>query len=220
MTQGSEAGGHRGSFAAAFEASMIGTMALVPQVVDAVRIPVIASGGIMDGRGLAAALALGAGAAQLGTAFLTCDEAGVPEAYKAAILARASAGDAADPRLFRPAGARHRQPLHGRDRSRSRRDPAFPAAERTDAPVAQRGGRSRQDGISVALGRARPAPCAPPDSRGTGGAPGGGGGNRAAAARFANPRSAPASPRARRARPSAALPAASCRRRQSGRRGS
>ena len=87
VTQGSEGGGHRGSFAAAFEASMIGTMALVPQVVDAVRVPVIASGGIMDGRGLAAALALGAGAAQLGTAFLTCDEAGVPEAYKAAILA-------------------------------------------------------------------------------------------------------------------------------------
>ncbi|MGO8919238.1 MAG: NAD(P)H-dependent flavin oxidoreductase, partial [Stellaceae bacterium] len=87
VTQGSEAGGHRGSFAGAFEASMIGTMALVPQAVDAVRVPVIASGGIMDGRGLAAALALGAGAAQLGTAFLTCDEAGVPDAYKAAILA-------------------------------------------------------------------------------------------------------------------------------------
>ena len=87
VTQGSEAGGHRGSFAGAFEASMIGTMALVPQVVDAVRVPVIASGGIMDGRGLAAALALGAGAAQLGTAFLTCDEAGVPEAYKSSILA-------------------------------------------------------------------------------------------------------------------------------------
>jgi nitronate monooxygenase len=62
-------------------------MALVPQVVDAVRVPVVASGGIMDGRGVAAALALGASAAQLGTAFLTSSEAGVPEAYKAAILA-------------------------------------------------------------------------------------------------------------------------------------
>jgi nitronate monooxygenase len=55
-------------------------------VVDAVRIPVIASGGIMDGRGIAAALALGASAVQMGTAFLTCHEAGVPDQYKAAIL--------------------------------------------------------------------------------------------------------------------------------------
>ena len=87
VVQGSEAGGHRGTFAGAFEAAMIGTMALVPQAVDAIALPVIASGGIMDGRGVAAALALGAGAVQLGTAFLTSDEAGVPAAYKAAILA-------------------------------------------------------------------------------------------------------------------------------------
>lgn len=87
VAQGSEAGGHRGSFAAEFSAAMIGTMALVPQVLDAVRLPVIASGGIMDGRGVAAALALGASAVQMGTAFLTCDEAGVAEAHKAAILA-------------------------------------------------------------------------------------------------------------------------------------
>ena len=61
---------------------MIGTIALVPQIADAVTIPVIASGGIMDGRGIAAALALGAVAVQMGTAFLTCAEAGVPDAYK------------------------------------------------------------------------------------------------------------------------------------------
>lgn len=85
--QGSEAGGHRGSFAQSFEAAMIGTMALVPQTVDAVKVPVIAAGGIMDGRGIAAAFALGASAVQMGTAFLTCDEAGPPEAYKQAILA-------------------------------------------------------------------------------------------------------------------------------------
>jgi nitronate monooxygenase len=65
---------------------MVGTMALVPQIVDAVRVPVVASGGIMDGRGIAAALALGAGAVQMGTAFLTCDEAGAPEAYKKAVI--------------------------------------------------------------------------------------------------------------------------------------
>ena len=65
---------------------MVGTISLVPQVVDAVRVPVIASGGIMDGRGIAAALALGAQAVQMGTAFLACDESGVPDAYKRAIL--------------------------------------------------------------------------------------------------------------------------------------
>jgi nitronate monooxygenase len=65
---------------------MVGTIALVPQIADAVRVPVVASGGIMDGRGVAAALALGAAAVQLGTAFLACDEAGVPEVYKQAIL--------------------------------------------------------------------------------------------------------------------------------------
>lgn len=86
VVQGSEAGGHRGTFLTDFNSGMVGTMALVPQVVDAVRIPVIASGGIMDGRGIAAALALGASAVQLGTAFLTCNEAGIPKAYKEAIL--------------------------------------------------------------------------------------------------------------------------------------
>jgi nitronate monooxygenase len=87
VAQGSEAGAHRGTFARSFAESLIGTIALVPQIVDAVSLPVIASGGIMDGRGVAAALALGAVAVQMGTAFLTCDEAGIPEVYKKAILA-------------------------------------------------------------------------------------------------------------------------------------
>jgi nitronate monooxygenase len=86
VAQGSEAGGHRGSFQADFSSGMIGTMALVPQIVDAVKVPVIASGGIMDGRGVVAALALGALAVQMGTAFLTCQEAGIPDVYKQAIL--------------------------------------------------------------------------------------------------------------------------------------
>jgi nitronate monooxygenase len=87
VAQGSEAGAHRGTFAAPFEMAMIGTIALVPQIVDAVpAMPVIASGGIMDGRGIVAARALGAQAVQMGTAFLVCDEAGIPDAYKAALV--------------------------------------------------------------------------------------------------------------------------------------
>jgi nitronate monooxygenase len=78
VAQGSEAGGHRGSFAIAGEVSLIGSMSLTPQLADKVGVPVICSGGIMDGRGIAAALALGASAAQLGTAFLSSTEAAVP----------------------------------------------------------------------------------------------------------------------------------------------
>ena len=86
VAQGSEAGAHRGTFGAApFDAALIGTMALVPQVVDAIRLPVIASGGIMDGRGIAAALALGAVAVQMGTAFLLADESGISAGYRDAI---------------------------------------------------------------------------------------------------------------------------------------
>lgn len=86
VAQGAEAGGHRGAFLSAHPESPIGTMALVPQIVDAVRVPVIASGGIMDGRGIVAALALGASAVQMGTAFLICRESGVSDAYKQAML--------------------------------------------------------------------------------------------------------------------------------------
>lgn len=85
--QGSEAGGHRGTFLAPVEASLIGTMALVPALCDAVRCPVIAAGGIMDGRGIAAALALGAWAVQLGTAFLLAPEASTSAPWRQAIAA-------------------------------------------------------------------------------------------------------------------------------------
>ncbi|MFD1953113.1 NAD(P)H-dependent flavin oxidoreductase [Paenibacillus thailandensis] len=87
VAQGCEAGGHRGTFLKKVSESLIGTMALVPQIVDHVSIPVIASGGVMDGRGLVASLALGAGAVQMGTAFLVCPESGAHEVYKQKILA-------------------------------------------------------------------------------------------------------------------------------------
>ena len=86
VVQGSEAGGHRGSFLKHEAPPMIGAMALVPQVVDHVGIPVIAAGGISDGRGIVAALALGADAVQMGTAFLTSEESGSPQVAKDAIL--------------------------------------------------------------------------------------------------------------------------------------
>jgi nitronate monooxygenase len=88
VAQGSEAGGHRGTFLAAFGDSLVGTLALVPQVVDAVSVPVVAAGGIADGRGLAAALVLGAAGAQVGTAFLYAAESGVTPAWREALRER------------------------------------------------------------------------------------------------------------------------------------
>ncbi|MBV8251139.1 MAG: nitronate monooxygenase [Chitinophaga sp.] len=86
VAQGMEAGGHRGTFLAG-TFPQIGTMALVPQVVDRVSVPVIAAGGIMDGRGVAAALMLGAQGVQPGSAFLLTHESMATDAHKAAIAA-------------------------------------------------------------------------------------------------------------------------------------
>ncbi|MCA1009562.1 NAD(P)H-dependent flavin oxidoreductase [Halobacillus halophilus] len=84
--QGSEAGGHRGTFHGSHDQGMIGTMSLVPQMVDEVGIPVLAAGGIMDERGIAASLMLGAQGVQMGTAFVTSLESGAKEQHKQAIL--------------------------------------------------------------------------------------------------------------------------------------
>lgn len=85
IAQGLEAGGHRGMFLANNNDSQMGTLALVPQIVDAVDIPVIAAGGIGDGRGIAAAFALGACGAQIGTAYLFTKEAGISGVYRDAL---------------------------------------------------------------------------------------------------------------------------------------
>lgn len=83
--QGAEAGGHRGIFLGSDITSQPGTFALVPQVVDAVSVPVIAAGGIADARGIAAAFMLGASAVQIGTAFLRCPESLISELHRAAL---------------------------------------------------------------------------------------------------------------------------------------
>ena len=86
VAQGAEAGAHRGTFAAPFEESMAPLVQLVRGICESIALPVIASGGIMDGRDAAAAMKLGAAAVQLGTAFLPCPESGASPAYKRALL--------------------------------------------------------------------------------------------------------------------------------------
>lgn len=85
VAQGYEAGGHRGMFLTQDVSTQVGTMALVPQIVDAVKVPVIAAGGIADGRGIAAAFALGASAVQIGTAYLRSPEAQISPSHRQAL---------------------------------------------------------------------------------------------------------------------------------------
>lgn len=103
VASGSDAGGHRGSFLRPVEASLVGTMSLVPQIASVVSIPVIAAGGIADGRGIVAALALGAHGVQVGTAFLASPESGAPPVHKAAL----GRPEARSTRLTRAITGRH-----------------------------------------------------------------------------------------------------------------
>jgi nitronate monooxygenase len=91
VAQSGEAGGHRGTFLGPFEDAVVGGVALVPRIVDRVSVPVLLAGGIMDGRGIAAALALGAEGVQLGTAFLGCPESAAPESLRRALRDTADA---------------------------------------------------------------------------------------------------------------------------------
>jgi len=106
IAQGLEAGGHRGMFLTEDVSTQVGTMALVPQVVDAVKVPVIAAGGIADARGILASFALGAAAVQIGTAYLRCPEAQISPLYRQA-LKGTSDNDSAITNVFtgRPARA-------------------------------------------------------------------------------------------------------------------
>ncbi len=85
IAQGLEAGGHRGMFQSDDLTTQVGTFSLLPQIVQAVKLPVIAAGGIADANGVAAAIALGAAAVQIGTAYLLCDEATTSTVHRAAL---------------------------------------------------------------------------------------------------------------------------------------
>lgn len=133
--QGFEAGGHRGHFLGEPEASLVGTLPLVATVRAAVQLPVIAAGGIMDGRGVAAALALGAAAVQMGTAFLRADEATTSKPWRRAV---AEAGDDAT-RLTRAFTGRHARGVENRFmrlmHGAQDEVPAYPVQNRLTQPL-------------------------------------------------------------------------------------
>jgi len=103
IAQGYEAGGHRGIFLTDDLATQVGTFALVPQVADAVRVPVIAAGGITDARGIVAAFALGAEAVQIGTAYLACPESNILPPHRALLRAKTDATAVTNVMTGRPA---------------------------------------------------------------------------------------------------------------------
>lgn len=155
IAQGFEAGGHRGGFLGSPEGALIGTMALVPQLVDALDIPVIAAGGIADARGVAAAQALGASAVTVGTAFLLVDECPLSPAYRTALRAACDADltltRAFSGRLARGVANRVTRELDGVPL------PAFPQPNAASRPLRQAAARAGQaDFISLWAGQALP----------------------------------------------------------------
>lgn len=159
VAQGAEAGGHRGTFIGRSEDSMIGTMALVPQVVDAVGVPVIAAGGIMDGRGLAAALALGAAAASMGTAFLRAEEAGTHPLHKDQLANVTDTGTT----VTRAVSGRHARGIRSRymEEMAAHADemPAYPITNALTTPLRAEAGRQGNAGL-MAMWAGQGAPLA------------------------------------------------------------
>lgn len=158
IAQGWEAGGHRGSHRPTKPGDGVGTLALVPQVVDAVRVPVIAAGGICDGRGIAAAMALGAAGVQLGTAFLRCPEASTEPAHRALLETATEIDtmvtDAISGRAARAVRSGFTEAMAGRDVAK----PAFPALYDFTWPLVETGEASfHLYGQAAPLARTLPA---------------------------------------------------------------
>jgi len=151
IAQGWEAGGHRGTFHTSFEDYGIGTMALVPQIVDAVDIPVIAAGGIADARGIAAAFKLGASGVQLGSAFLSCPEASISAAHRSAIR-NAQDDDTRLTRAFsgRPARARN-NPYMEKMAEQRIRFPDFPMMYKFSRPLMESSADNSDNDFSFLL---------------------------------------------------------------------
>lgn len=160
IAQGFEAGGHRGGFLGRAEGACIGTMALVPQLVDALDVPVIAAGGIADARGVAAAQALGASAVTVGTAFLLVDECPLSPAYRAALMAAQDSDStltrAFSGRLARGLANRVTRELDGAPL------PAFPQPNAASRPLRQAAAKAgRAEFISLWAGQALPLQRSP-----------------------------------------------------------
>lgn len=160
VAQGAEAGGHRGTFIGEAPHALVGTMALVPQLVDAVDavgLPVLAAGGIMDGRGIVAALALGAQGVQMGTAFLGCAESAIPADWKARL--RASTDTATS--VTRAITGRHargiRNPLMQQLEARHETVAPYPVQNALTQPLRQRAAREN-DGDYLSLWSGQGAP--------------------------------------------------------------
>ncbi|MGF6570252.1 nitronate monooxygenase [Paraburkholderia sp. GAS333] len=162
VAQGAEAGGHRGTFIGAFEDALIGTMTLVPQLVDAAGLPVLAAGGIMDGRGIVAALSLGAQAAVIGTAFLTCEESAIPQAWKTRVRNMSDTSTT----VTRAITGRHargiRNPLMQRLSEAAEKTAPYPVQNALTQELRQTAGRAQNSdylslwsGQGAPLGRAR-----------------------------------------------------------------
>ena len=155
IAQGSEAGGHRGMFLTKDAATQVGLFALLPQIVDAVSVPVIAAGGIADGRGVAAALVLGAQMAQVGTAYLFCPEAKLNPLHRAA-LTRARDDNTALTNLFSGKPARGIVNRLMQDMgAMNDTAPAFPFAGKALAPLRARAeAEGRDDFTNLWAGQA------------------------------------------------------------------
>lgn len=137
IAQGWEAGGHRGSHLPRAPADGVGTLALVPQIADAVKLPVVAAGGIGDGRGIAAAFALGASGVQIGTGFLSCPEAGT-DAVRRAMLREATETDTMMTDAFSGRAARAVRSDYALEMERAHSDmPDFPSMYDLSEPLLQ-----------------------------------------------------------------------------------